>query len=434
MTSVWIEILVIFLLILINGFLSMSEIAIVSARRVRLLQMAEDGNTGAQIALKLAHYPSRFLSTVQIGITLVGILTGVFGGAAVSSELARFLGQWPLLQPYSELLGVGLVVLMITYLTLVLGELTPKQVALNRVETVASAVAPVMLQLSRLTTPFVYLLSASSNLVLRLLGVKPSSEQAYTEEDIRGLIEQGVEEGVFTAAEEGMVQQLFRLGDRRAYELMTPRTEVITLDIRNSFEENRARIAEGGFSRFPLVDGNLDHVLGLVRAKDLLLRYLHGEPPDLKAAMRPALFVPETTLAVQVLEQFRQTRLHMAFVLDEYGGVQGILTPTDILESIVGDIPDLDDDYDPAVTQREDGSWLIDGSLPAQDIKHILNIKHLPDEEENSYQTLGGMVMVCLGRIPITGDSFDWGGLRFEVVDMDGRRVDKVLVRPIATA
>lgn len=429
MTVIWIEVLVILVLILLNGFLSMSEIAIVSARKVRLIQMAEAGQAGAHTALELAQQPGRFLSTVQIGITLVGILTGVFGGATVSEELAQLLSHSSILAPYSQSIGVTLVVILITFLSLLLGELVPKQIALNSIEPIAATVAPVMLRLSRLTAPVVHLLTHSSTFILRLLKIQPSSEPFFTEDDIRGLIEQGVEDGIFEPVEEEMLQQVIRLGDRHASELMTPRPDVIYLDIQDPLEENFVRISDSGFSHFPLVDGGLDNVLGLVRSKDLLLQYMNNGSPDLSAAMQTALFVPERALAIQVLEQFRQTHTHMACVIDEYGNVEGVLTPTDIMEAIVGDMPELD--QDPDAVQRPDGSWLLSGRLPLDEIKDILDIKHLPREEENAYQTLGGLIMTHLSRIPETGDSFEWQNWLFEVVDMDGHRVDKVLVRDV---
>ncbi len=429
MSSVWLEVLFIILLILFNGYLAMSELAIVSARKIRLKQMAENGEKGAETALKLSEKPSHFLSTVQIGITLVGILAGVFGGATIAEELAIFIGQVPYLENYSQPISVFIIVLIITYLTLVFGELTPKQIALNRAETIAKSVSPFMKRFSQFASPLVNFLSASTALVLKILGIQPLKGPSVTAEDIRLLLEQGAEEGVFQPIEEEMMQQVFRLGDQKASELMTPRMDVVFLDIEDPIQKNIEKISQSGFSRYPLVQGGMDNILGIVRSKDLLLQYFNGQAMDLLKAQQAALFVPESSPVIQVIEEFRQKRLHMAIILDEYGGTQGIVTPTDILEKLVGDLPDLNDSYDPDIVVREDGSLLLDGLVLLGDLKDILQVKELPIED--GYQTLGGLVMSQLSRIPTTGDTFIWEGLSFEVIDMDGYRVDKVLVKKI---
>jgi putative hemolysin len=428
MSAIWFEIIIIFALILLNGMLAMTEIAVISARKVRLKQMAEDGNSGAAIALGLAEDPTQFLSAVQIGITLVGILAGVFGGATVARELALALEGIPLLAAYADTIAVTIVVLLITYLTLVLGELAPKRIALTRTETIAASMAPLMNWICRATSPLVSLLSASASLVLRLIGIRPSGEPSVTEEDIKVLIGQATSEGVFEPIEERMVEKIFRLGDQHVNELMTPRLEVTYMDVSDSPDILLDKIASSGYSRFPLVKGNMDEVLGLVQAKDLLMVCMQGDTIDLHSITQDAIFLPEHTPAFQVLERFRETRVHMAFVLDEYGGVQGIVTPMDILEAIVGDIPDINEVYDPDIVRRPDGSLLLDGMLSRDELKDLLEVKELPGEGENIYDTLGGLVMTQLGRIPVSGDSFEWQGIRFEVLDMDGRRVDKVLV------
>lgn len=428
MSAIWFEIIIIFALILLNGMLAMTEIAVVSARKVRLKQMAGEGNSGASIALDLAEDPTQFLSAVQIGITLVGILAGVFGGATVATELANVLEGIPLLANYSDTISVTIVVLLITYLTLVLGELAPKRIALTRTETIAATMAPLMNWICRATSPLVSLLSASTSLVLRLVGIRPSGGPSVTEEDIKVLIGQATLEGVFEPVEERMVEKIFRLGDRHVNELMTPRLEVTYMDVSDSPDILLDKVASSGYSRFPLVKGNMDEVLGLVQAKDLLMVCMQGETIDLNSIKQKAIFLPENTPAFQVLERFRETRLHMAFVLDEYGGVQGIVTPMDILKAIVGDIPDIDEVYDPDIVHRPDGSLLLDGMLTRDELKDLLDLKDLPGEGEHIYDTLGGLVMTQLGRVPTSGDSFEWQGIRFEVMDMDGRRVDKVLV------
>ena len=428
--SGWIEVIIILLLILFNGLLSMSEIALVSSRKVRLQQRADSGDAGAKAALELASSPGRFLSTVQIGISLVGILSGAFGGARVAGLIQDYLDDIPLLAPYSEGLSVGIVVLAITYLTLVLGELAPKQIGINNAERVAAIMAPPMTFLSRLTSPVVTLLTRSTELVLRIAGVKPRDEPAITEEEIRLLIGQGTESGVFEPIEEEMVEQVFRLSDRRVESLTTPRPEIVWLDLEDDPQVTRQKIMESRHSHLPVAAGSLDQVLGFVRVADLMVQWLEGKDLDLRQVLQPGLFVPESMPAFNVLERFKETGAQIAFAVDEYGGIQGIVTLGDILEAIVGDIREPDQAEDPDVVQREDGSWLLDGMLPVEEFRELFNLKTLPGEEQHYFQTLGGFVMTHLGRIPNTGDHFEWEGLRLEVVDMDGNRVDKVLVWP----
>lgn len=430
MSIIWIEVLIIFALILLNGVLAMTEIAVVSSRKARLQQMVEDGNGGAEAALGLAKEPGQFLSAVQIGITLVGILAGVFGGATITEELSLTLEKIPALTAYSESIALSIVVLVITYLTLVLGELAPKRIALTSSEQIASKMAPIMKGFGRLASPLISFLNASASLVLRLLRIHPSSEPSVTEEDIKVLIGQATSEGVFEPIEEQMVEKVFRLGDLHVSELMTPRLEVVYLDVNDPIDVMREKIANSGYSRFPLVNGNMDEVAGIVQAKDLLLSCMQDESIDLNELKQKAIFLPENTPAFQVLERFRETRSHMAFVLDEFGGVQGIVTPMDILETIVGEIPDLDEVYDPDIIRRPDGSLLLDGLITLDVVKDLLDVKELPGEGEHYYETLGGMVMTQLGRVPASGDAFEWERFRIEVMDMDGRRVDKVLITP----
>lgn len=428
------EVLFIVLLIIANGVFAMAEIAVISARKIRLQQRANEGDRKARAVLELAEAPNRFLSTIQIGITLIGILAGAFGGATLARELAAFLARAPLLAPYSDAIGLGIVVLSITYLSLILGELVPKRLALNSPERVASALATPMHLLAVIAFPAVRLLSLSTELVLRLLDVRPAPEPPITEEEIKVLIEQGTQAGIFEEAEQDMVEAVFRLGDRQVGVLMTPRTEIVWLDLDDPPEEIQRRITTTVHARFPVVQGTLDHVLGIVHAKDLLARSLEGEPFDLKACLRQPLYVPESMRALKVLELFKQSGTHMAMVIDEYGGIQGLVTLNDILEAIVGDIPSSDEAAEPPVIQREDGSWLLDGMLPVDEFKELFHLAQLPEEERGGYQTLGGLVMAHLGRIPTSADHFEWGGLRLEVVDMDGHRVDKVLVIPLETS
>jgi putative hemolysin len=428
MSGVTTEIVVVLVLILANGVFAMSEIAVVSSRKVRLQQWAAEGNRKAGHALALAEEPTRFLSTVQVGITLVGIFTGAFGGATIAEPLAAYLEQFPLIAPYSNGIALGLVVAVITYLSLIIGELVPKRLGLNHPERIASAVAGPMSILSRIATPVVSLLGISTDLVLRLLGVRPSEEPPVTEEEIEVLIAQGTEVGVFEAAEQDIVTRLFRLADRRVTTLMTPRRKVVWLDPSDSSDENRRKMVEAPHSRLVVAEGHLDNVLGVVHVKDLMASCLDGGALDFSSALREALFVPESALALRVLEQFQQSGVYMALVIDEYGVIQGLVTLTDILEGIVGDLPMQDDPAEQQIKQREDGSWLVDGMLPTHDFKEHFDLDELPGEETGTFQTVGGFVMARLGRIPVSTDQFDWNELCFEVMDMDGNRVDKVLV------
>jgi len=431
MDSLVIEILFVLLLVITNGLFAMSEIAVLSARKVRLQQRAAAGDRGAGVALELASTPNRFLSTIQIGITLIGILAGAFGGATIAEELAAELSRVRGLAPYSEAIGVTVVVAGTTYLSLVVGELTPKRIALNNAERIASAVAPAMRTLSRLMAPAVRLLSLSTEALLSILGARSSVETPVTEEEVRLMIEQGTRVGVFMPAEQRMMKQVLRLDDLTVDALMIPRPEVIWLDLDDTPGEILRKVGASSHSQFPVARGDLDHVVGLVYAKDLLAQALSGRPLDLQAALQPAPFVPESVLALEVLERFREARAQVVLVIDEYGGFQGLMTLNDILEAIVGDFPLPHEEAELEVVQREDGSWLMDGRLLVDEVKEVLQLEELPFEGEGHYQTLGGLMMAYLGHIPSAGDHFEWGGFRFEVVDMDGRRVDKALVAPL---
>lgn len=433
MSSITFEILILFVLIIANGVFSMSEMAIVSSRKVRLQQMANQGDAKARAALELAEAPNRFLSTVQVGITLIGILTGAFGGATIADKLALYIELIPGLVPYSRPIAFSMVVLTITYLSLIVGELVPKRLALNNPERIAANVAIPMRTLAAGASPVVHLLSASTDLVLRILGVGPSTEPQVTEEEIKVLIEQGTEAGTFEEAEQDMVQRVFRLGDRPVNALMTPRPDIVWLDLEDSAEENRQKMMDSCHSRFPVCQGGLDNVLGVMHVTDLLARTLSGQPLDLTISLRQPVFVPESTRGLKVLELFKQTGIHVALVVDEYGVIQGLVTLNDVLVEIVGDVPSADELDDPQAVQREDGSWLLDGMLPVDEFVELFDINELRGKHQGSYQTLGGFVMTHLGRIPAATDHFEWEGMRFEVMDMDGNRVDKVLVMPMTT-
>ncbi|MBI2760597.1 MAG: HlyC/CorC family transporter [Chloroflexi bacterium] len=428
MPTVGFEVLIVIALILFNGLLAMSEMAIVSSRKVRLQQRAEAGDAGARAALEVANQPTRFLSTVQIGITLVGILAGAFGGATLAETIADRLTAAGISRRYADPLSVGLVVLGITYLSLIIGELVPKRLALHSPERVAAKVARPMRILSTIASPAVAFLSLSTDLVLRLFGIRQSEEPPVTEEEVKLLIRQSTEAGVFELAEQEMVTGVFRLGDRTAGDLMTPRTLISWIDVDDPPEVNWREMVETRHTLYPVCKGDLDNVVGVVSVKDLWVQMIAANPPDIQAALRPPVFVPETMPVLQALELFKQSGTFLALVVDEYGGTAGLLTITDVLEAIVGDIPSPDETPDPPAVQRDDGSWLLDGMLPVEDVKDLLRLRTLPNEE--NYQTLGGFVMQQLGRIPHVADHFTWDDLRFEVMDMDGNRVDKVLVAP----
>lgn len=425
------EILVILMLMVANGLFSMSEMAVVSARRGRLQEWVEQGNSKALLALELANSPNRFLSTVQIGITLIGILTGAFGGSALAKSLSPYIAQIPALEDSSDGIAFGLVVLLITFLSLVIGELVPKRLALSNPERIATAVAGPMRAIAVVASPVVHLLSFSTEAVLKLLRVDmDSNDPLVTEEEIKVLVRQGTEAGMFEAAEQDMVERVFRLGDQPVIGLMTPRLEIVWLDLNESVETNRRRMIDSTHSQFPVCQDTLDNVLGIAYVTDVLNRSLAGEPIDLATLLRQPLFIAETTHALKVLELFKQTGTHIAMVVDEYGVIQGIVTLNDVMEAIVGDLPSADQSGEVDAIQREDGSWLLDGMLTIDEIKEVFDLDELPGEERGNYQTLGGLIITQLGHIPRSSDHFEWEGFRFEVMDMDGNRVDKVLVVP----
>jgi putative hemolysin len=425
------EVLIIFLLLVANGVFAMSEIAIVSARKARLQQLAEAGDAQARAALELASRPTPFLASVQIGITLISILAGAFGGATLAKEIAARLNTYPALAPYGETIGVGIVVLSLTYFSLVIGELAPKRLALSNPERIASAVAAPMQALSRLAAPVVHLLSVSTDVVIRMLGVKPSAEPVVTPEEIKILIEQGTASGVFEEVEQEMIESVLRLDERRAGALMTPRTQIVWFDLEDTAEIIRLKVGASQHSRFPVIKDSLDNVLGIVRAKDLLAQSLSGQPLDLKALLRPPLFIPESMSALRVLGLFKEKGTHIALVTDEYGGIQGMVTHNDILEAVVGVFSVPGGPTEPQVIRREDGSWLLDGMLHVDQLKELFDLEKLPDEDHGHYHTVGGFVLTQMRRIPSAGQRFEWGKLSFEIVDMDGRRIDKILVTPL---
>jgi len=427
MSTIMFEVFFIFLLLIANSIFAMSELAIVSSRKARLQRMAEAGDTRARSALDLANAPDRFLSTIQIGITLVGILAGAFGGATIAEQLGAQISTVSMLAPYGEAIGLVIVVLAITYFSLIIGELVPKRLALSHPERIATLVAGPMRKLSRAASPLVSLLSVSTSAVLSLLRMKPSTEPPVTEEELKVLIKQGTQAGVFVEAEQEMIDRVFKLADRSIEALMTPRRDIVWLDINAESERVRLRIVDSHYSRFPVCRGNLDNLLGVVKSKDLLSRCVSSEPLDLQTALKQPLFVPESTSAMQVLEMFKAARTHLAIVVDEHGAVEGLVTTNDILEAIVGDIAPMQTRTEREAVRREDGSWLLDGALPVDEFKEIFSVDRLPGEDRGVYYTLAGFILFQLGRVPREGDYLEWQGLRLEVVDMDDKRIDKVL-------
>jgi len=428
MSAITFEILLILLLLLVNGVFAMSELAIVSSRKARLQQMCATGDARACAALELALAPDRFLSTIQIGITLVGILAGALGGATIAEQLGEQISRVPALAPYGEAIGVAIVVVAITYLSLIIGELVPKRFALTHPERIAMLVVQPMKVLSKIVSPVVTVLSVSTSAVLTLLRIKHSTEPPVTEDEIKVLIEQGTAAGVFEEAEQEMVERVFKLADRRVSSLMTPRLDIVWLDVDASREAIRKKVAENHYSRFPVCRDSMDQILGVVKAKDMLAFCLGSEELNLNSVLKSPLFVPESRSALQVLEVFKSSGTHLALIVNEYGSIEGLVTTNDILEAIVGDILPANPQFESYATQREDGSWLFDGALPIDEFKEIFKSPKLPGEERADYQTLAGFILFYMGRFPRATDHFEWNGLRFEIMDMDGNRIDKVLV------
>jgi putative hemolysin len=425
-----VEIGTLVLLTLLNGAFAMSELAVVSSRPARLRAMAEDGSRGARTALRLAEDPGRFLSTVQIGITLVGVVAGAFGGATLGARFGAWLDGIPALGGRGEVVGVAAVLVAITFMSIVLGELIPKRVALRDPERTAAVVAGPMLLLSRIAAPFVWLLGTTTDLVLRALRLHGAREAAVTEEEVRSLIAEGEKAGVFEPQERSMIDGVMRLADRSVRSIMTPRPDVVWLDAGEAPDRVAERIRAAGHSRYPVCRGGLEDLVGIVHARDLLEAALRGEPLDLAARALPPLAVHDGAPVLRLLELFKSTGAHLAVVVDEYGSVEGVVSVADIVESIAGDLPEAGEAPEVAAVRRADGSWLVEGWMPLDEFEHTVGAKGLRGGD--GYHTVAGLVLDALGRIPAAGDAFERGGLRFEIVDMDGRRIDKILVQPPA--
>ncbi|WP_011307438.1 hemolysin family protein [Methanosarcina barkeri] len=422
------EIAIVLVLIALNGMFAMSEFALVSAKKTRLKQREEEGDKRATVALKLANDPTPFLSTVQIGITLVGIFAGAFSGATISEEFATYLGKFPALSPYSSAISITLVVLLITYLTLIFGELVPKRLALNDAESIASSIAKPMFYLSTIARPLVVILSSSTEAVLRIMRVRKTVEPPVTEEEIKIMFEEGARAGVFEKAELNMIEGVLEIGDRRVDSLMTHRTDLIALDLEDPTDENLQKMIESDRSNFPAYEGDLNNIVGMVSVKKVLEKSVESGTINLKALATKPLFVPESASVLKLLEAFKETGVHIALITDEYGSIQGVITLHDILEAIVGEIRSLGEPVEAQVSVRDDGSWLIDGDTSIEKLKDVLSVDSFPGEELGYYRTTAGLIIFILQRIPVTGDHIVLGRLRYEVVDMDGNRIDKVMV------
>ncbi len=431
--NVYTEILIIFFLLLANGVFAMAEIAVVSSRKARLKKLADEGSEKARAALALALEPTRFLSTVQIGITLVGILAGAFGGATLSGKLAIVIAGIPELAPYATAIAIFVVVGAITYFSLIIGELVPKRVALSNPEGRAMLIAKPMTGLSRLASPFVWFLTLSTNVVLKVFGLGREVDPPPSEEEVTHMIEQGMTAGVFHKGERAMVEGVLRLDEKTVSEIMTRRSGIVWLNIADSDEVNWRKIVTSGHSHFPVYEGSHDHVLGMITVKSLWANVAIGLPNNLRNHLTAPLVVPQTVHVVQLLESFKKTGKHLSLVMDEYGSVQGLVTLIDVMEAIVGDLPEPGDRRLPDAVQRDDGSWLVDASMPVGELRSRFALPPLPGEEDGDYLTLGGFMLVRLGHIPREGEHIDCYGWRFEVMDMDRHRVDKVLLAQIKT-
>jgi putative hemolysin len=419
-------------LILLNGVFAMSEMALTASRKARLQVMVEGEEPGAHAAMDLHEHPTKWLSTVQIGITSIGVLNGIVGEAAFAEPFSHWLQKvLPITPKMAAYSATALVVATITYLTIIFGELVPKRLGQMFPETIARLVARPMNWLSTATRPFVWLLGASTEAVLRLLGIRGGPSRSVTEEEIAASLEEGVDAGVIEAQEHQMVRNVFRLDERQIGSMMIPRADIVWLDAGAPIEQMLDRMMQSGRSRYPVCRGSLDDVIGVVAAHTLLPPLAQGLRPDLNEHLKPPVFVPETLSGMELLEHFRQTSADMVFVVDEYGAVQGVITERDLLEAITGEFVGTDAGEEAWATQRADGSWLMDGLIPIPELKDRLDLKEVPEEERGRYNTLAGMVMLLLGRLPTTGDSVEWAGWRFEVVDLDGKRVDKLLVQHI---
>jgi len=428
------ELILLGVLILLNAVFAMSEMAVVSSRRARLQRLVDDGMPGAGVAMSLHESPSTFLSTIQVGITSVGILSGAIGEAALADPLAAWIAQAPLLAPYARAFALGVVVVGITYLSVVVGELVPKRLALLKPEVIAAFIARPMHGLARVGRPLVWLLSASSDGLLRLFRAQRGDEPPVTDEEIEVLMQQGADAGVFHRSEQAIVANVLRLDEQRIGAIMTPRADIYTIDLDEPEAGVRQQLASCPHHRVVVVRGGFERVLGVLHVSDLLLPAFDGRPLEIERILRPPLYVPESVTTTKLMELFRKARAQFALIVDEYGEVQGLVTLTDVMASIVGDVPAEGVAVEQDAVQREDGSWLIDGAVGIERFRSLLDLDPLPGEDEGAYNTLAGFALHQLGRIPAVSEHFEAAGLRFEIVDMDRTRIDKLMVSRLPDA
>jgi len=426
----WGEIGVILLLVLLNGFFSMSEMALVSSKRSRLQALAEQGRSGAKSALALLEDPTTFLSAVQIGITLIGLVTGVYSGATLAARLAEMLLPFGVPPAYAENVSFVVVVVLVTYVSLIIGELVPKRVALSHAETLAVHVAPIMRVFAKTMAPGVWLLRSTVNLVLRILPVSSAPQAAVTEDDVRALVAEGTHAGVFLASERRLLEGVLALADRKVGSIMIPRQDVIWLDLDEPLETLWQQAKDSGHARFLVARGKLDNLLGMITLADLS-EAVHGGKLDVERSLQPPLHIPDSISVLQLLDQFQRSSTHLAIVTDEYGDIEGITTPIDILKAIAGELPELGSRERADAQQRADGSWLIDGHMPIEELQRRLGRRDMAGRD---YHTVAGFVLARLGRIPKAGDTLTWRDLKIEIMDMDGVRIDKVLLSGGKTA
>ena len=433
MSGLSLEIILIVALLLANGLFAMAEMAVVASRKARLKNMVDEGSAGARLALALANSPGRFLSTVQVGITFVGVLASAIGGASIADRLGEIFKQIPAIAHYANVLSLTIVVAAITYLSVIIGELVPKRIALNNPERIASALARPMHSLARLLSPLVNLLSFSSDSLMAALGIRKPKEAVVSEEEVRVLIDEGLSAGIFKKAEKEMVEGVFELDEQSAGDLMTPRARMIWLSLDDTDEENWRRIAGSGHSHFPVYQETRDNVVGMVSVKSLWANLSLAGRVELRALVTPPLYVPTTMPAGKLIEAFKKSAKHISLVVDEFGGLQGLVTLNDVMMAIVGNLPEREQRHEPKAHLRQDGTWVVDAMLDIDDVKKSLGIdEDLPGEETNRFSTLGGFILHQLGHIPRETEKFLWDRFEFEIIDMDRQRIDKVLVTPKA--
>lgn len=430
MGEILLYIAVILLLIFANALFSMSEMALFASSKAKLMAMRDERKRGAAAALRLLDEPDHFLSVVQVGITSIAILSGAFGGDILSDHITPYLD--PLLGEYSKAASFAMVVVALSYLSLILGELLPKRIAINHPEAIACHIAPFMVMVMKILDPLVKLLSISLKMVMKLFGIKQNNEKAVTEDEIKIIVEQSTQAGVLEEAEQQMINRIFRMGDMQIASIMTPRKKITWLNIKDEIQENIKKINECHHSHYPIADGDLENILGVARSKDLLAKAMENPDLLLKEVLIEPIYVPETMKVLTLLESFKKNGFHMAFILNEYGGFEGVVTLFDILESVFGEVSSIAEPEERKVVKREDGSMLVDGMVTIEELKELLSVKTLPEEEESEFRTLAGFAISIFGKLPEIGDKFTAEGYEFEVMDLDGKRIDRFLISKIA--